>query len=169
MLSYITVAAEIFPVFARISPYRVRSSSALLGRAALALTVLAAPLALAPAAFAQANAQPGAADAAKPAADKPGFDKNGLPTTVVKAQVAPPQDPDAIAPPRTEGPVDEIIVTAPQFGNRDEVEAFHREEFDRLDKIYGKHEEKRSRGDTLTKSPESNTGTTRDGPITLDR
>ncbi|WP_211106039.1 hypothetical protein [Nitrospirillum iridis] len=133
-----------------------------LGLAALAATVLAAPLA-----HAQATA-PQAAEAPNAGAPKPGLDKNGLPTSVIKVS-APPQDPDAVAPPRTEGPVDEIIITAPQFGSREEVEAFHKAEFERLDKLYGKHEEKRSRGDTLTKSPESNTGTTRDGPITLDR
>ncbi|WP_148293785.1 hypothetical protein [Azospirillum sp. B4] len=152
-------------MLARTWPFPARPLPALLGLAALVLTALAAPVAFAQ--TAPAPQQPAAADPAK-AAPKPGLDKNGLPTSIVKVS-APPQDPDAVAPPRTEGPVDEIIITAPQFGSREEVEAFHKAEFERLDKIYGKHEEKRSRGDTLTKTPEANTGTTRDGPITLDR
>ncbi|MEC4594004.1 MULTISPECIES: hypothetical protein [Nitrospirillum] len=158
-----TVAAEFFPVLARTWLSSARPLPALLGTAALALTVLAAPAA-------QAQ-QPAAAPAPQTDAPKPVLDKNGLPTSVVKvaAPPAPAKDPDAVEPPRTDGPIDDIIITAPQFGNREEVEAFHKAEFERLDKIYGKHEEKRSRGDTLTKAPESNTGTTRDGPITLDR
>ncbi|ASG20949.1 hypothetical protein [Nitrospirillum viridazoti] len=166
-------------MFARNWLSSARPLPALLGTVAFALTVLAGPAARAQTAPAQ---QPAAApttaapatqaDAqSKPDAPKPGLDKNGLPTSVVKvaAPPAPPKDPDAVEPPRTDGPIDDIIITAPQFGNREEVEAFHKAEFERLDKIYGKHEEKRSRGDTLTKAPESNTGTTRDGPITLDR
>ncbi|MEA1676696.1 hypothetical protein [Nitrospirillum sp. BR 11163] len=149
-------------MFARNWLSSARSLPPLLGTAALALTVLAAP------ALAQTTQQPAAASAPQADAPKAGLDKNGLPTSVVKV-AAPPKDPDAVEPPRTDGPIDDIIITAPQFGNREEVEAFHKAEFERLDKIYGKHEEKRSRGDTLTKAPEANTGTTRDGPITLDR
>ncbi|TWB44134.1 hypothetical protein [Nitrospirillum pindoramense] len=153
-------------MLARTWPSSIRPLHAVFGPAALALTVLAAP-----AVSAQTSAQPATAGqpaAQQPDAPKPGLDKNGLPTSVVKV-AAPPKDPEAVEPPRTEGPIDDIIITAPQFGNREEVEAFHKAEFERLDKIYGKHEEKRSRGDNLTKSPETNTGTTRDGPITLDR
>ncbi|MEA1650492.1 hypothetical protein UAJ10_15920 [Nitrospirillum sp. BR 11164] len=157
-------------MFARNWLSSARPLPALLGTVALALTVFAGPASLAQTAPAQPSAAAPAtkAETPKPDAPKPGLDKNGLPTSVVKV-AAPPKDPDAVEPPRTDGPIDDIIITAPQFGNREEVEAFHKAEFERLDKIYGKHEEKRSRGDTLTKAPEANTGTTRDGPITLDR
>ncbi|TWB16626.1 hypothetical protein FBZ89_11336 [Nitrospirillum amazonense] len=157
-------------MFARNWLSTARPLPALLGTVALALTVLAGPARAQTAPAQQPATAPSTQSDAPPRPDapKPGLDKNGLPTSVVKV-AAPPKDPDAVEPPRTDGPIDEIIITAPQFGNREEVEAFHKAEFERLDKIYGKHEEKRSRGDTLTKAPEANTGTTRDGPITLDR
>lgn len=136
--------------------------------AALLATAVATPVFAAepPAAKTAPAASVGTGATAEPPAAKPKA-VTAAPTGVVDPTQGAPEtagdEAAAVPPPRTSGDVAEVIVTAPDYGSREEVNEFHRQEFDRLDKLYGRKEKKETRSDVLSHASELDTGSTRNG------
>lgn len=155
-----------------------RPVSRLKPSAALAASLFALPLAIGP--FVTGAGMISIAQAAEPpaaAAQSPSAPVSIAPAAVAPTAGNPPAvvDPttgeaDApapeaakVPPPRTKGDIAEVIVTAPDYGSKEEVDEFHRQEFERLDKIYGRKETKETRSDVLSHASELDTGSTRNG------
>lgn len=137
---------------------------------ALAASLIALPLALGMASVARAAEPPAAAAPAAPVSIAPASvaPATGAPPAVVDPTAteeadAPAPEPAKVPPPRTKGDIAEVIVTAPDYGSKEEVDEFHRQEFERLDKIYGRKETKETRSDVLSHASELDTGSTRNG------